>query len=637
MSRDEFDRLVQRLGEFARQHPTRYRLHVAGLAALGYAYLFGVLLFLLLGAIGLVWLVIAVPNGLTIRIAAVLGILILSLANVIVRALCVRLTPPEGLEIPRAEAPVLFAMLDELWLKLNAPRLHRVLLTGEFNAGVLQIPRLGLFGWQRSYLLVGLPMLQGMSPEQFRAVMAHEFGHLSRNHSRFSAWIYRVRRTWDRVFEQMARQRQKGAGIFLKFIRWYGPYFNGYSFVLARANEYEADQCSVKLAGLPTAGEAMLQSEMQNRLLTQVFWPGWFQQAAHLPAPPATAYTNLAAVQQLGPPPEASRKWLAHALHVRTNNSDTHPCLKDRLTAMGYLPPGDAPVELAPPAPPRVTAAQHFLDGALEKYRLLLESRWHAANDKGWKQRFDHVQKQQQRLAVLKAQFEQQPPTVAERFECGQLLADLQGDAAAAPFFHEVLKASPDHPGANFLLGRQFLARDDAAGVALIEKAMNADVNAVKPGCDLLFAFYQRTGQHEKLGGLYSRFDQHAQRVQLAQQERATVSVRDTFIAHQLAADQVLALRAQLEKFPDVKAAHLVRKAVKHLPEVPFYILAVQPDVKWFHIRSSSADQQLARRLVQGMKFPGQTMVFVSANNRSKICSKVRRVAGAQIFARARR
>lgn len=59
----------------------------------------------------------------------------------------------------------------------------------------MQHARLGVLGWHVNYLILGLPLMQAVSPEQFRAIVAHELGHLSRNHSRFAGWIYRVRLT----------------------------------------------------------------------------------------------------------------------------------------------------------------------------------------------------------------------------------------------------------------------------------------------------------------------------------------------------------------------------------------------------------------------------------------------------------
>ena len=131
-------------------------------------------------------------------------------------------------------APKLFELIDEVCSQVDGPRLHNVLLTEDFNAGIVQTPRLGPFGWQRNHLLIGLPLLQALSPAEFRAVLGHEYGHLSGNHGRFSGWIYRVRQTWTQLLTTLHEQRRHFSFIFEWFLDWYAPFFNAYSFVLAR-------------------------------------------------------------------------------------------------------------------------------------------------------------------------------------------------------------------------------------------------------------------------------------------------------------------------------------------------------------------------------------------------------------------
>lgn len=47
-----------------------------------------------------------------------------------------------------------------------------------------------------------------LSLDQFRAVLAHELGHLSRNHTQLQGRIYLVRRTWYQVWERLQELRQ---------------------------------------------------------------------------------------------------------------------------------------------------------------------------------------------------------------------------------------------------------------------------------------------------------------------------------------------------------------------------------------------------------------------------------------------
>ena len=97
------------------------------------------------------------------------------------------------------------------------PKVHEVLLTHDFNAAIAQVPRLGLFGFHKNYLILGLPLMMALSLDQFRAVLAHEFGHLSGAHGRFGSWIYRIRRSWYQLMANLEHQQHWGAFIFDRF------------------------------------------------------------------------------------------------------------------------------------------------------------------------------------------------------------------------------------------------------------------------------------------------------------------------------------------------------------------------------------------------------------------------------------
>lgn len=191
MTAEKFEALVFRLERNAARDPKGYRTRVFLLAALGYAFI----LLVLAGVIGLVglivWFVVASGrlNVAGIKIVLVLGVF----AFVIARALWVQFEAPEGIALRRSDAPALFAMIDELQAALKAPRFHHVLLTDDLNAAVAQRPRLGVLGWQTNCLLVGLPLMQALGADQFRAVLAHEMGHLSGAHGTF---VRRPRHVW---------------------------------------------------------------------------------------------------------------------------------------------------------------------------------------------------------------------------------------------------------------------------------------------------------------------------------------------------------------------------------------------------------------------------------------------------------
>jgi hypothetical protein len=286
-------------------------------------------------------------------------------------------------------------MIEALRRSLRAPRFHHVLVTDDFNAGVVQAPRLGLFGWPRNYLLIGLPLAKGLTAEQFKAVLAHELGHLANGHGALSNWIYRQRLRWSRLTSTLEQSESRGIVLFRPFLRWYAPYFNAFSFPLARANEYEADAASARLASSRTAAEALTAVNVVGSYLDETYWPRIHGAADDAPQPAFAPYSSMTTGLASDLDPTAVQHWLARALARKTTLDDTHPSLTDRLGALKETP------RLALPA--TGGGADRLLGAALERIQQAFDERWKSNILPSWEQRHQAVQEGRKRLADLDA------------------------------------------------------------------------------------------------------------------------------------------------------------------------------------------------------------------------------------------
>ena len=146
MEQSKYEGLIQPLEALAARNPAQYRLRVALLAALGYVYLLFVVV-LLLGLIALI-LFYASINWLVIKILWIPLVIV----GIVLRSLWITLPVPDGTELRREQAPALFDLVHEVTTALNGPKVHHLLLSGDFNAGIVQIPQFGMFGWLTNYL-----------------------------------------------------------------------------------------------------------------------------------------------------------------------------------------------------------------------------------------------------------------------------------------------------------------------------------------------------------------------------------------------------------------------------------------------------------------------------------------------------
>src|SRR6185369_7864080 len=108
-----------------------------------------------------------------------------------------------------------------------------------------------------------------------------------------------------------------GLGLFERFFRWYAPYFNAYSFVLARAQEYEADRCAVNVSGKEKMACALVNMRLKGKMLAEDFWPAMHGRADTDPEPPHESFAEMLQSLHDAIPREKARGWFSETLTIR--------------------------------------------------------------------------------------------------------------------------------------------------------------------------------------------------------------------------------------------------------------------------------------------------------------------------------
>ena len=489
MAQEVFERapwhsLVQRLEQEAATNPVAYRRKLGALAFLGYAYIAAALLLLIAGAGLIVWLATTVNHAMLLL--AKVGCAFLALFYLVLRAMWVRLDPPQGRPLAAEECPELFGLIEQLRVRSKAPGLDSVLLTGDFNAAIVQHPRFGIFGGTRNYLMLGLPLMQSLSSQEFQAVLAHEFGHLSGAHGRFGAWIYRLRAGWARLLGALQAHNHWGAALFTRFFKWYAPLFSAYSFVQARQQEYDADRMSVAAVGREATASALLRVNTQGDFLAETFWPSVFKRADADPAPTMSPFSVLGSLRQRDPAAAADRS-LSKALAQRTGYGDTHPCLADRLKAIGVEPYVPGPVESS--------AAEALLGPTAEGLRRELDQRWRSSVREWWDRRHQYANGAKARLAWLERKVESAALSEQEHWDRARFTDEFGSSDAAMALYRQILERNPQHVGALWRRGQLLLARDDPQGIDQLSAAARIDPKLEQPACAAVVGFHRRHGR----------------------------------------------------------------------------------------------------------------------------------------------
>lgn len=632
MDQNELTKLITRLEGYSSLHPRRYRLRVLLLAAVGYGYLTAVVIALL--AIVYITVLYVRLNLVTIKLVWIPLVIV----GLVLRSLWITIPEPDGRPLSEAEAQPLFALIKEIQQKLNGPTVHKVLLSDEFNAGIVQIPRFGMFGWLKNYVVVGLPLLTALSPDQFRSVLAHEFGHLSDKHGRFSGWIYRIRESWIQILTSVHQERSYASFLFEPFLKWYAPFFQAYSFVLARRQEYDADQSAAKLAGKDTIAKALVQLALTQREINEEFWPEFYRGAREDAQPPRDPFAQL--VQKLGRTDTGTNaaKWFLQEVRVKTGYDDTHPALADRLMGLGF--PAD---NLSSPSivknltvkepEARESAAHHYLNAVPEEFIARSNRLWREQLLNTWRDRHLEIATARKRLAELDKEAQTKGLCVDDLWERAEHIREIDGSDLSAAALKELLALAPDHAPANLVLGSTLLEQNDATGLRHLETAKEHDPQLTGFVFKLMSNFHLQQGRISEADDYQARAEEYYETAQRISAKAMALSANDQFEPHGLTEAETRELKDQLARVRGLARAVLAQKVVEK-PGDPIFVMGVIADYTWREGQNEKHVDALLDELASELRFNRPT-VFVSLDTQKYLVPLLTRVPGSTVFARA--
>lgn len=329
------------------------------------------------------WCLAAAADALVARDSV---LFVISLALVcIVAALCIGLLRvlwsvaalPDGVRLPPLAADALHEKVGQMSAHFGGVGVDAVWITGDMNAAVVQRPRWGLVGRMQTHLLIGLPLAHSISPQQFSAVLAHEFGHLSLQRTGAAAWARHLVAWWFRVSDGLVERLPCTAAI---IDRWTRADLVR-AIELAHVDEFEADAAAARRVGAESVASALLEVAIKERFLFEDYWCKVLQQSMVRPRPLIRPYREMALGMSAGFRAPETAASVMSSLHDESSDcaDPMHPTVWERLEALGM------PVDcLDPGSRDEETVADRLLKPLLPSLSLVFDRAWWLGTREMW-------------------------------------------------------------------------------------------------------------------------------------------------------------------------------------------------------------------------------------------------------------
>lgn len=399
------------------------------------------------------------------------GILILILAPTLfslVRFLWTPVEAPEGSRLSAKQAPRLSRLIKKMQARIPGPKLRAIVIDDQCRVSVEIVPHLGALGGDHYYLVIGLPCLQALSPNQFAAILGREYSLIAAGSDYFNARLYRLWQHWLQLQDSLTEQPNLLVTPAARFFAWYIPRLSAHCLVLLRQHALDADQSAARFAGANRTAHGLVRNMLASRYLDERFWPDIFAAASEHPRPVNMPHAAMERALDIPADDKTMRRWLKKSLEHRPGSDEFEPTLKARLAALG-----EPPKVVAHSTP---NAAQTLLGSALPDLIAEQDAKWHASVFQDWRTRHEAIKAAQKTVAYMEGKplDSMETSTLAHLAKAFLTLGERE---LGLPLLLQACNRSNADVATLWHGAQELLRDDDARALPLLDQVMQRDIN----------------------------------------------------------------------------------------------------------------------------------------------------------------
>ena len=489
-------------------------------------------------------------------------------------------------------------------------------------------------------IAVGLPLLQSVTPAQFRALLQSEYSLLSTPTGRlFYRYVGRLA-AWRRLLASLSSARHWGAGLFTLLNASLASRLTAHLFLLSRLAYQEGDGAVVKSGFLEPLRDALANLSYKHRIIEQSIWPDLYRKADDTGATALDPFSVIHGQLSDAHDHEQAKLTLNEAMSP-VENLPLIPGPSERLAMLNV--PTIVPEE-------QEAAASHYFGDTLESVIEHVNRSWNRTFSDTYGETL--IRRRQMRAdmdAIMKEadEISDRPKEAELLLQAGQIVEELVLDEAeweeALELYRRAIFADPDSAPARLAAARLLLARGEDEGLDLLHTVLQSS----EYGESHVYA-YEIAERYLKESGMLAEAKQLEEQYgeswkiarrtfnaeQLAaEEERASLQPTDALLSHELSEKDLNALRRVLERHSLVRGAWLVRKDVLHFKEFPFYILGVDLKRLWsWTLLDPGGEIAYAQQIAEELSFLHGGYVLLLLDKGNRISSMVRGFPGSHVY-----
>lgn len=415
---------------------------------------------------------------------------------------------------------------------------------------------------KQTVLNLGLPLLQTLTPEQFRSILTNELIHARNGNERLQHTMNLRLKRWNNLRDSLNGSML--GSLSAPFFKHILPWLDLHTYPLYCHNVLHNDTETTRFCPPEALAAALCNLHAAAAYLEADFWHQLTYQSREHQQPPKMPFHAYPASLE-----HASLKnHLEAALNMPHYVHNPHPTLQNRLRNL------HRPAKLDLPQPEQ-SAAQLLGDTLAQTVQQFNQEWWQGQTGESWQRAYHSHQAHLLRLQALNTMAAEGILPESEALERALLTEHITNNTQEAlQQLAELHRQAPNSAQVCLEYGRTLLDQHDGDGVAIIRNAVRLDSTLASQAATIERDYHNRYGRHDAAAYCQNMIDNHQREDKLAQEERTYCTPQDSVEPAHIAQNELAELQAYLRTIENLEQAYLVKKTVHHYQHRPIYIIA---------------------------------------------------------------
>lgn len=241
----------------------------------------------------------------------------------------------EGIPLESPAASNLHALLDSFGHEARIPRIDRIVVSEQLSIDLVKTPVAPIPLWSNNTLVIGLPLMQCLSPDYFKCAVIRKLLQYSKQRHWLIKWLHQLRNIWMLYLNMMSANVTTSNFVLVIFFRFYAPLYRDLATPIAHRNELEADLDSLQHINDEDLLQTIETIIVSKIYLDQQYWPKLVKLLKENKDYSFQPYSNLEKVLKSGLTTKTTKRWLDSIYRDESHKIKAIPSLRARMYNIG--------------------------------------------------------------------------------------------------------------------------------------------------------------------------------------------------------------------------------------------------------------------------------------------------------------